>query len=172
MKRITLQIVLILSITTLLQSCWQRENMKQEFERKTGLTVVGSFLELPNNSDSFPHEGEHSIVFQTTEKQFSDWLAIKAPWNIGKWKKGSIPHNIGIACQFGFKNRVGVSTDSTGRKHYTGNKDLERLLNDTALYYAYRIDCCEQTEESAVSKGALLVLSPKTKTVYYSNWSY
>jgi hypothetical protein len=147
------------------------DNPKLEFQKRTGLRLADSTFNLANTDTYFPHEGEYSIVFKTTQSQIEAWLKDSPPWNNKNWRTGQIPHGVGIACQFNFPGRVGVATTQDGRKIYSGDKKLEQLLNDTTNNYVYREDCCSD-DQLRFRDGALLIIQPKTKMVYYSNWNY
>jgi len=155
----------------LLVSCFPSDP-KKEFERRTDLVISDSIFNIDSRNTYFPHEGEYSIVFKTTDSQIRKLLVTTPPWTNLTWHKGQIPHQIGIACQFNFPERVGVGTNLNGKKEYIGNKDLENLLNDTTNYYCYREDCCTDDEDLRFHDGALLIIQPKTKMIYYSNWNY
>jgi len=160
-----------LTVLILFTSCFP-SNPQREFQRRTGLLISDSTFNVDSQDTYFPHEGEYSIVFKTTESQITKWLEARPPWNNLTWHKGQIPHQIGIACQFNFPERVGVTTNRNGKKYYNGDKDLEDLLNDTTNYYSYREDCCTDDEKLRFHDGALLIIQPKTRMIYYSNWNY
>jgi hypothetical protein len=160
-----------LTVLILFASCFP-DNPKKEFQQRTGLLISDSTFNVDSRDTYFPHEGEYSIVFKTTESQIRKWLDTTPPWNNSTWLKGQIPHEIGIACQFNFPERVGVGGSQNDKRVYIGDKDLENLLNDTTNYYSYREDCCTDDSELRFHDGALLIIQPKTRMIYYSNWNY
>ena len=143
-----------------------------DFERRTKLEVADSPEKVVSTDTHAFGEGEYRIVFKTTSKQIQMWLNGKPPWGNPRWTKGPIPHKLGIACQFNFPDRVAVAGPMEGSGSYSGDKDLERLYNDTTTYYAFRFDCCNATINRQYEAGALIILQPLTGMVYYSNWSY
>jgi len=143
-----------------------------EFQNRTGLKLTDSTFNLAGADTYFPHEGEYSIVFKTTPSQIEAWLKNTPPWGNEHWTVGPIPHEIGIACQFSFSDRVGVGISRDGKKSYSGDKNLESLLNDNTNYYVFREDCCKDQPDLRFHDGALLIIQPHTKMVYYSNWNY
>jgi hypothetical protein len=153
-------------------SCSSTVDKKAEFQKRTSLIIEDSIFNIGGADTYFPHEGEYSIVFKTTEHQIKKWLTNNPPWNNATWSVGQIPHEIGIACQFNFPERVGVGSNQDGKKSYSGNKDLEKLLNDTTNYYAFRKDCCNDDIDAGVNDGALIIIQQSTNMVYYSNWNY
>src|SRR5688572_4290471 len=112
-----------------------------DFEQRTDLEVTQASEKIDRTDTRAFGEGEYSIVFKTTPKQIETWLNGKPPWDNPRWTNGPIPHKLGIACQFNFPNRVGVTGSADGAKSYSGDKELEQLLNDSATYYAFRFDC-------------------------------
>lgn len=147
------------------------DDAKTEFEKRTGLELSDSTINLKETDTYFPHEGEYSIVFRTSPHQIETWLKSRPPWKNQNWRRGQIPHEVGMQCQFNFPDRVGVSSFRDGTKSYTGDKDLENLLNDSTNYYVFREDCCPENGLN-FHDGALLIMQPGTGLVYYSNWNY
>jgi len=147
------------------------DDSKTEFQKRTGLQFSDVAQNIKETDTYFPHEGEYSIVFKTTQSQIDSWLKGNPPWGNLHWRIGQIPHEVGMQCQFNFSDRVGVSSYSDGRKVYSGDKELENLLNDTTNYYVFREDCCPENG-LRFHDGALLIVQPRTKFVYYSKWNY
>lgn len=143
---------------------------KGEFQARTGLEP-GAAFDVVATDTYFAGEGEYSIVFRTTQEQIDTWLKNNPPWKNERWRTGQVPHQIGICCQFNFPERVAVSGSKESGQTYRGDKDLEQLLNDTTNYYVFREDCCND-ERLRFHDGALLIIQPRTKMVYYSHWNY
>ncbi|WP_207420260.1 hypothetical protein [Desertivirga brevis] len=162
----------ILIISTLFLSACFSDDPKSTFAERTGLTISESTSNLVVTDGYAFLSGEYSIVFRTTNSQIKKWLASAPPWNNGRWHKGSIPHNIGVACQFNFKERVGLVETEKGEKWYYGDDDLSKLLNDTTNYFSYVEDCCSNDKGLRFHDRRLLIIQPATKMVYYSVWDY
>ena len=79
--------VIYLTLLIFFPSCFSN-NPKTEFQRRTGLLISDSTFNVDSKDTYFPHEGEYSIVFKTTESQIRKWLDTAPPWNNSFWYKG------------------------------------------------------------------------------------
>jgi len=167
-------IILLLNLT-IFASCFQKSKdikLNDDFINRTGLKFIDSAYNIENRNTYSFNEGEYSLVFKITKSQLNAWLNSTPPWENRIWTKGPIPHEIGIACQFNFPDRVGVGTDKRGIEDYYGDENLKRLLNDSTNFFTVREDCCPGEDRLRFHAGALLILSPSSNMVYYSNWKY
>jgi hypothetical protein len=142
---------------------------EDKFEDITGLNISDSVSFITKKDTYFVFEGEYSLVLKTTKKQIKKWINERPPWDNKSWNKGPIPFDIGIGVQFNFKDGVARVTNEDGKEFYSGDTDLETLLNDSTSYYVFKEDCCPDLR---FHDGQLLILQPNTQMVYYSGWNY
>lgn len=144
-------------------------NKEDKFEQITGLNISDTVVFIKKTDTYFPFEGEYSLVFKTTKKQIEKWVKGKPAWGNEIWNKGQIPFDIGMSVQFNFQEGVSVASNQDEKKFYSGDKELEKLLNDSTNYYVFKEDCCPDLR---FNDGQLLILNSKTQMVYYSGWNY
>jgi hypothetical protein len=145
-------------------------SVESHFEKLTGLEITDSIKILKETDTYYASEGEWSINFTTNTKQINEWLSNNPPWSLKNWQRGEVEHQIGFHCRFGFDESVGMAS-SGDESFYSGNKKIIDILSDSSNYYAYEERCCDD-EDLRYHNGSLLIINPRTKTVYFSVWDY
>lgn len=148
---------------------------KQLFENRTGLKITDSIYNITEKDTYFPHEGELSIVFNTTQPQIENWIKQSPPWDNPVWNTGKVPAYI-LNCNFGLDGGVSKSIfsykDGTTDTVYQGDSVLINLINNDNNAWVSKEYCCEDDSLFRYHDGQLLIIEKDKNKVWYSNWNY
>ena len=128
--------------------CLEIENQAQAFYQSSGLKLPSDvqIIESCDDHGGFHGDGEYYLVFDTSEKQISEYLKA-TPWN-SQWQQQPVPRE--ISSRTGLEEIAADTFESSNIWYVATGKDA------TIPYH----------------NGKLMVIDPQNNRVFYSQWDF